>query len=245
MVKQCQIVATEKNTKSEATKVLTKIHRASNQGGLFEGFTKKYKPKDENGVKFPSESRKVQLTVQEALELYRDNVCPLLNVTATKDYGNLTAVADVEVDGKVLLKAVPATNLIFLEKQLHNIRTFIEGLPVLDSSEEWKYDEAAGMYKTDPVDTVRTKKVQKAIVLYDATDRHPAQTQLISEDEVIGTWSTVKQSGAIPVNVKRTYLKKVNELIEAVIKAREAANSKHVELKSNFGEALFGHILGS
>jgi hypothetical protein len=35
-------------------------------------------------------------------------------------------------------------------------------------------------------------------VLYDATEHHPAQTQLISEDVIVGWWETVKHSGAIP-----------------------------------------------
>jgi hypothetical protein len=46
--------------------------------------------------------------------------------------------------------------LLFLEKQLVDLHTFVKKLPVLDASDSWSYDASADCYATDPVQTVRT-----------------------------------------------------------------------------------------
>ena len=50
-------------------------------------------------------------------------------VLATQDFANCQAKANVVVDGQTILKEVPVTHLLFLEKQLVDLRTFIDGLP--------------------------------------------------------------------------------------------------------------------
>jgi len=67
--------------------------------------------------------------------------------------------------------------------------------------------------------------MQKGIVLYDATEHHPAQTQLITEDVVVGHWTTTKFSGAIPRPRKKVLLERIRQLADAVKFAREQANS--------------------
>lgn len=51
------------------------------------------------------------------------------------------------------------------------------------------------------------QKTQRPIVLYDATDNHPAQAQLITEDVLAGLQEKVDISGAIPSTEKNHYLK--------------------------------------
>ena len=109
-------------------------------------------------------------------------------------------------------------------KQLTDLHTFVGNLPTLDPAEEWSFDVAAGVYKTPASQTTKTKKVSKPIVLYPATDHHPAQTQLTQEDQVVGHWTKVSQSGALPGPEKTTMLERVEKLQRAVKFAREAAN---------------------
>ena len=106
-----------------------------------------------------------------------------------------------------------------------NLQSFVAQIPVLGSEDDWFFDENSNLYKTQPTQTSKTKKVQKPIVLYDATKEHPAQTQLITEDIVVGHWSTVKQSGALPMPRKKQILEKIEKLSNAVKFAREEANS--------------------
>ena len=79
----------------------------------------------------------------------------LFDVEATKDWGNCVAKADVVLDGQVLMKEVPATYLLFLEKQLSDLRTFIEKLPALDESDEWSSDPNSNLYRTERTTTAR------------------------------------------------------------------------------------------
>jgi hypothetical protein len=114
-------------------------------------------------------------------------------------------------------------------------------LPVLSNDENWKLDEVAGLYKTDDIVTNRTVKVQKPLVLYPATDKHPAQTQLVTEDVTAGSWNTVKQSGAIPADRRTALLDRIERVLNAVKEAREEANGAEAP-KVAAGNPLLGFI---
>jgi hypothetical protein len=241
MKKLNQIVAVEKSIKSQTQSTITKIHRQNQKQDLFNGFNKSYRAKNEEDETLPGENKKVQVTVDENIEMFEKALTELLNITASKDYGNMSARADVVVDGEILIKEAPVPYLLFLEKQLNDIKTFISELPVLDSSEEWEQDVNSGLYKTIPTETHRTKKVQKPIVLFPATDRHAAQTQLITEDIVVGYWKIIKTSGALPIPLKKKYLERVEKLSIAVKYAREEANSSDA-VEKEVGKKIFGYL---
>lgn len=220
-----QVIAVEKGVKQRNNDVGSELVKAVKKPALFNGFAKKYKPLEENNEQFPPETLKVQMTTSQVLKDSNKVLADLLDVTATKDHANCNAKADVKVDGETLLKEVPATYLLFLEKQLTDMHTLVAEFPVLDASEEWALDENAGLYKTDVSQTHKTKKVQKALVMYPATDKHPAQTQLITDDQTVGHWETVKMSGAMPLPDKTKLLEKIEKLQKAVKFAREEANT--------------------
>jgi hypothetical protein len=183
----------------------------------------------------------VQIDAGQLLRQTSKLLMELFDITATKDWANCQAKADVVVDGQVLVEGAPATYLLFLEKQLGELSTFVDKIPVLDPADDWIHDEASGLWKTEPVATTRTKKVQKPIVLYQATKEHPAQTQLITEDVVVGTWNTVKHSGALPVAQKQALALRVEHLIDAVRFARETANGAEAP-KKDVGRKLFDYL---
>ncbi|MDP2339573.1 MAG: hypothetical protein Q8O67_01335 [Deltaproteobacteria bacterium] len=243
MAKLNQILAVEKGTKSRVYSEVTTMNASAQKPALFNGFSKNWKPKDEDSEVFPPESLRVQQNAREMLQNLARHLTELFDVSASKDWANCLARADVVVDGKVLLKQSPATYLLFLEKQLNDIQTFVGNLPILDPAEEWRFDEASNVYKSELTKTARTKKVQKPIVLYDATKEHPAQTQLITEDVVIGHWDTVKHSGALPPKRRQELLERVEKLIKAVKFAREEANAQEAE-KKDVAAAIFTYLLG-
>jgi hypothetical protein len=165
----------------------------------------------------------------------------LFDLTATKDFANCEAKADVTVDGEKLLEQVPATHLLFLEKQLTELEAFIRRLPTLDQAEHWDRDQAQGLWATRPVETVRTRKVPKNHVLSEATKEHPAQVQVYNEDVPEGRWTLVKFSGALPVPRVQEFLGRVRTLQAAVKTAREEANM-HQVTDRKVGEAVFGYL---
>ena len=238
-----QIVAIEKGVKSRVYGEITELHKAAQKPALFNGFVKTYRRKDEDGEDYPQEQQKVQMQGEDTLARVALLLSEMFDITAAKDYGNCKAVADVEVDGKVLISAAPVPFLLFLEKQIADIRTFVEKLPTLDEADDWLKDDGTGLYKTRAIATHRTKKVQKPIVLYNATPEHPAQTQLITEDIVAGYWDTVKHSGAIPVPRKKALLDRIEKLSKAVKGAREAANMADAE-QIGIGKPIFDYLFG-
>jgi hypothetical protein len=115
-------------------------------------------------------------------------------------------------------------------------------MPTLDETDDWTRDENSTLFKTAAIPTQRTKKVQKPLVLYPATAEHPAQTQMITEDVVVGYWDTIKQSGALPVPRKQVLLDRIEKLSQAVKFAREQANSVEAE-PQKVGGTIFTYLL--
>ena len=241
MPKLNQIVAIEKSVKSRVYGDFTELHKASQKADLFTGFSKNYRKRDEEGEDYPPEHKRVQLEAGETLIQVAKLLTELFDVTATKDFANCTAFADVVVDGQTIIAQAPVPFLLFLEKQLTDLHTFVDKMPTLDPADDWLGDPNSGLYKTVSIATQRTKKVQRPIVMYEATEKHPAQTQLITEDVVVGYWDTVKQSGALPIPRKRELLDRIEKLSQAVKFAREQANDSEAPDKS-VGGALFGYL---
>jgi hypothetical protein len=225
MQKLNQVIAVEKSIKSKVKHDQDVVYKAVQKPELFSGFQKTYHPKEEQGEQFPPESRKVQFIAREQVEHVARRQTDLFDVTLTKDTANCAARIDLAVDGEILLKGAPVTFLLFLEKEITDMRTFLDKLPVLDNAEDWILDQGAGIFKTAATQTMKTRKEQKPLVLYPATDKHPAQTQIITEDVVAGTWNTIKMSGAVPENWKKAIVAKAEKLLIAIKKAREEANN--------------------
>lgn len=244
MAKLNQIVAIEKGIKAAAYSALTDWHKLAQKPDLFNGFQKTYQKRDEDSEDLPSEQKRVQQTVPVMLRAVQQTIADLWQVTARKEWSNGQATASVIVAGVTILADVPVTYLLFLEKQVTDLRTFVEKLPILDVTEDWQADPTTDLYKTLPVSTHRTKKNQRPLVLYPATPEHPAQTQLITEDIVAGYWSTVKYSGAMTAPDQRLLAEKVEALLRAVKEAREAANNREESAVPSVSTAIFGYLFG-
>jgi hypothetical protein len=152
-------------------------------------------------------------------------------------------MADVVVDGKALMRSVPVTYLLFLEKQLVDLHTFVKKLPTLDPSEDWHADSSSDCWATSPSMSVKTKKVLRNHVKAEATDKHPCQVDVYSEDIIIGEYKTVKFSGALPQKDVNEFLSRVEKLQEAVKFAREEANNTEVQ-DHKLGKEVFDYVFG-
>jgi hypothetical protein len=241
MARLNQIIAVEKGVKSRSFQDLTEAHHSLQKPTLLTGISRTYRPKDEEGEQLPPESTRVQVKSEDVIRQTVDVMTKLFDVTATKDWANCTAKADVIVDGQVLLKDVPATYLLFLEKQLVDLHTFVKKLPILDASESWNYDQSADAWATEPVQTVRTKKIPRNHVKAEATDKHPAQVEVYYEDVTVGYWRTIKFSGALPARRVNDLLERVEKLQEAVKFAREEANNAEAE-DIKIGAKIFQYL---
>lgn len=229
MTRLNQIIAVEKGVKSKATRVETDLYHALEKKQLFSGLSRVYTPKDdEDGDKLPSEHQVVQFKSEDVLKELSKSLTRVMDVTATKDAANTQAKADVKVDGQVVLSDVPVTTLMFLEKELEKLTAFVGRMPVLDPTQTWSYDSTRGVHVSDPVETVRTKKVPRNHVLYHATKEHPAQVTAYNEDVLVGTWKKVEFSGALPADRLKSIHSRIDKLRTGVKFAREEANGIEV-----------------
>ena len=241
MTKLCQIIAVEKGAKNRSHQGVTDAYQRMQKPALLTGISRTYRPNKEDGEQLPAESTKVQLNANDLLKEVSRAMIELFDVTATKDYSNCKAVADVVVGDVTIAKAVPVTHLLFLEKKLVDIHTFISKLPTLSADEEWTMDANVNCYASKASDTVRTKKVFVPLVLAQATDKHPAQVKEGFEDVAVGTWKTIKFSGALPAQRIASMLDRCERLQKAVKFAREEANSIEVT-NVNIGERVFNFL---
>lgn len=241
MPKLNQIIAIQAGKKTQAKETLTEAYHKLKKPELLSGIVRTYQPRDDGGEPQPDERKMVQLKVNETIRQVMRDLIEMFDVVATQDWANSTAKSDVIVDGHRLLRDVPVTHLLFLEKQLVDVRTFVESLPVLDSAEEWEYRGEVDAHVSAPARTNRTKKVPRNHVKYEATKEHPAQVEMYMEDVWVGTWTTTKFSGAIPAATKNAMLDRVRKLLDAVKAAREEANVMEVKTQK-VGEALLGYI---
>lgn len=238
-----QLIAIEKGLKSAAHTAETEQYHLLQKDVLLAGIEKHYRPKDEeNGDRLPSESQSVQVKVEDSLVEVQRRLAALFDVTLARENANCDAAADVVVNGVVLLKDAPVTYLLFLEKQLVNIKTFVAKLPTLPTADRWEFDDNAGLYATPPAETVRTKKVPRLLVKAEATDKHAAQVDVYHEDIVVGYWTTRKFSGALPPSVVRAMAGRVDALVQAVKIARESANAMTAEYTVGANDAVLNYI---
>ncbi len=224
MAKLHQILAVRKGLVDRTTKGITQLHRQTEAIKLVSGLERTYQPLSDSGQAFPPERNKVQVRSEEALKALEKYMAALFEVEAQVDWANTEARADIIVDGHPILTNVPATHLLFLSKQMDHLRTFVTKMAELDPGEDWGKDSNSGLFKTEPTKTHRTAKVQRPIVKYDATTEHPAQTEMITEDQIIGHWIQTRFSGAISRPQKIELLERIEELARAVKFAEGQAN---------------------
>lgn len=235
-----QVLAVEKGIKQKLNTEGGELHKANQKADSFNGMVRKYEKSAEDGEDLPSEHKKVVSSAKDNIRKFATLWADLVDVTATKDFGNMQATGKMELGDGTL--EVPVPHLIWMEKQLDDLKTFLDNLPELAQDRDWTFDENKGLYKSEAVKTSRTKKVPKVIVMYEATDKHPAQVQLQNEDIVAGFWETTHLSGAIGRTEKKELLEKVEKFRNSVKQAREEANTVSVTRKY-LGSILVEHLL--
>jgi hypothetical protein len=239
-----QIVAIDKQVKADANAKINAVYHLFQKAEPFAGLVRTNAPLADDGFALPAESKKVTARVPELVDRLQEAWTRLADVTLTKDTTNCEAKADIKVGDLILVEQVPVSTLLWLEKQLVDLRTMLSKVPVLDVAEDWTWDEGNKVYRSATVETVRTKKVTEFVTAAPATEKHPAQVVQVNKDLPDSVWSTTKLSGAVSTSLRDKVLGRVAELQEAVKKARETANLTEVTDKK-MADALLGFVFGS
>lgn len=245
MTKLHQILAVESGIRTQTQADLAKLHTPVSHHQLLLGQTRTYTPLEEDGEKIPPERALLQVRLPSVLAKTAKVWEKLLDVTATRDFANCDAKADVKLDnGTVILKQAPATYLLWLEKKLQELHSFICSLPLLPPEIEWVWDKTQNCFRNkEAIVTTRTAKVFYAHQLAPATPEHPAQVNEKSREQVIGHYHTLRFCGAFELETAQEMKGRVEELFRAVKFAREEANRIDV-VDQKVGKGLLSYIFG-
>lgn len=229
MTKLHQLLAVAQGTKQRSQQALTKFYHAVQKPEPFSGILKIYRPKDEDGEQLPSEGVRVQRDAATLLAEVVAELKPMYSIVGDIDRTNQAATASVEVEGRVILADVPVSTLLWMEKQLADLRTVLNALPVLNPEHTWSKDASTDMWTTPERVTTRAKKIPRNHEKAPATDKHPAQVEVYYEDVNVGTWHTRILSGGMPPVDVKVLQKRLEMLRDAVKDARERANAAEVQ----------------
>src|ERR1700729_1192928 len=120
-----QAVALEAGLRTTTYRKVTDLWKNLQKQPLFSGLYREYRPAVDGGEQLAPESTQVQLSAEAVLRTAARELTRQWDMTATRDYGNCTATADVAVDGQILITAAPVHYLLFLQKQLSDLRAVI------------------------------------------------------------------------------------------------------------------------
>lgn len=212
----------------------------------FRGFVKSMKYFDEaRQQENAREEKGMVTTVEDKLTYALGASQKLFDALLQKEEANQRAKADLEVDGQVIASGLPATFLLGMETRLKAVRDMILRVPTLDPALIWSEDAGAGagVFRSNAQLSNRTEKQVRFKVLYDATDKHPAQIEKWNEDVPVARIETTHTSGMWTPKRKSDVLGRLDKLIRAVKKARQRANTVEVA-DLHIANAMTKYILG-
>lgn len=251
MGKLHELLAVEKTKSTAASKLLIDTVHKFSKFDYFQGHNKTLRMIEDSAQNqaietAASEVRQLPTTVHETLEYMFKYWADAEDIIYQKNKSNQYAVADLEYNGSVIVKDVPVDELLGLESRLETLRRSFESIPTLSASVKWENDLLSGRKGawiiSEPEITTKTEKVTTPVVLYDATDKHPAQVEKVSVDKTIGTFKMIKFCGAATSAQKAEVLSILDELLVETKKARMRANNVEAN-KDRIGSTLVAIIM--
>lgn len=247
-----EILASEKTVLNARDQLTRDTQEKFAKGdSYFAGFTKTLKllgdsPENADLERAARQERTLPTTVVTTMEYYMEFWAKAENLLFQKNVTNTMAKADLLFKGQVICNDVPVDELMGLEVRLGDLRKLASQIPTLDASKSWEIDKSAaqaGTWKaTQEVVTTKTEKVTTPVVLYPATDKHPAQVKETSTDKIVGTFTQRVISGATTAIQKAKILATLDELITEVKQARTRANAVTV-VDRMFGKQIVDLVL--
>ncbi len=233
MTKLHELLAAEKtptaawNTLREDT-----LKKFKNPDHFFRGHSKSLKMIEENPANQAEEEKSredkpVPTTVMDTLDYALNIFARAEDLQYQKNATNRTATATVLWKGEPLLKDLPIDELLGLEARIAKLREVVDAIPTLDATKAWIKDSQAGgniWCLPMPEKTTKTEKVMTPVIMAVATDKHPAQVQAVTRDNVVGTFATMRRSGEATAVQKSDMLMRIDDLLIEIKQARMRAN---------------------
>lgn len=245
MAKLHELLAVEGDLEGIYKKILDETAQTfTKKGDRFFGAIRTMEWFEEGNPSVPAEHQTLTTTVNAKLDYQQNAVVRYFDALLQKERTNQDATADIIVDGVTIASGLPATFLLGLESRLKRVREIYDKIPTLPPNIKWEKDPTKGdsIYsRTHPEEQLKTEKIFKVQVLYDATKEHPAQVEKIPETKNVGIYKKEVWTGLLSPADKSALLGKIDRLIQAVKKARQRANTTEV-VKITIGKELFTYI---
>jgi hypothetical protein len=242
-----ELLAVETGLENQANKTRNDlINTFDKKRHLFEEKRTVFTPLGEGAQSVTESQSDIQSTVAKELNWVQGFMAKAIDASYQVAQANTLAKADVVLEddnGTVLLEGVPATSLLELEKRLAEVQALVNAIPTLDPAKGFSPDpqRGEGYFLARPIKKHRTRKEKKVLVKYEATKEHPAQTELIDQDTVIGSIEEQEWSGLMTPAQKSELINRVEIVSRAVRKARSRANEQEVT-NVKIGSKLLGYI---
>lgn len=249
MGKLHQALAPLDEKKKQAANGLSDTARVFGKAGdYFSGFVKVTTAHDEARAKEMNgtEHKAMVTTVPAKLKHTAGMLTALIDLQATIDKANQSAVADLIVDGQTLLTGVTSVTLLAIEREFKKFLEIVKQAPTNTIGIEWvpAPDLGEGMWKSKH-DQVAKKHEQTivGIVLSPATDKFPAQIDKLSKQVPVADITTTLFSGALTSADKADICERLQKIIDAAKEAVTRANDVDAPVQ-HLGDKLFKFVLG-
>lgn len=245
-----ELLAVEVDLDTTVKKVMTEaVATFTKKQEHFLGYRKSLRMFDEHRKQeeeAATESKALVTTVDDKLDYVYKSVSKYWDAILQKEATNQTAVADLVVDGHVLVENAPATWLLGMESRLKVLRSVYEAIPTWSPGTDWipAADQGKGIYKAaEPVKADKTEKTIAYKVLVPATEHHPAQIEKWVDNPKVGIFTTHKWISSWSPAQKSEAMDRVDTLIRAVKRARQRANGTPV-VKVHAAKKIVDYLQG-
>ncbi len=238
-----ELLAVEQDRKHKGNQAIGEAKNTFTKKDIyFDGMVKRYISLEEDAELIPDETKGIVTTVKGKLEEAIEAIVKGMDAHISKEETNASekARAELVIEG-VNFGLFSATSLLALESHLNKIKDLYTNIPTLDTAKKFHFDPQEGLYKTEPEVKFRSVKRPKVIVKYEATEKHPAQTELLYLEHQVGKYETVYSSGRLSLTQKNQLVKRIEGMLEAVKVARSKANNAEVT-NIKVGQKLFDFI---
>jgi len=242
-----ELLVVEGQFKSQANTTRTELKSSfEKKRHLFEEKRKTFTSNEAGVEPTVEEQSDIQTSIKSELKWISEILSKAYDTSYQVAEGNTKARADVVLDdGTILLENVPATALLELEKRAGEIKDLVKSIPTLDPAKGFSIDPSKpeGTYRARDVVKARTKKSIEVITKAQATKEHPAQTEMINVDKVIGTILEQEWSSLITPAQKGLIIERAEELQRSCKSALHRANALELTLPlPTCGKKIFDYV---
>jgi hypothetical protein len=238
-----ELLAIEQDKKQKLHSTIGQlIQLFTKKESLLEGYKKTFlhtKDAQLGGEPQVLETREAAYTLKQVLEEAFLAIGAGIDYSISKEesLANPAARTDLFI-GEVYIGNFSAPALQALETILHRIKEMYLVLPTLDPTQIWEKAEGEVFWKSLGEKKIKMQKTPKALVKYEATPQHPAQTEIVYLEEEVGYFITAHYSGKIKQSQKNKILERLDAILQAVKIAKARIYSAPVQ-KKQIGSILF------